>query len=161
MLEDLTALSPKRLERRLEEIWQESLPCVSVVPWEASPDQGLTVCLWVESQGRRDVTDLGRVVESEPGGLATLAWSSLSPNRRHPFWRLLLHVDVERPVRCSFNVGFAVGNDEADAIRLALPLLMAAQSISFSFDGLPSSPQPLPRLSAPLIMAPLMDALAL
>lgn len=159
MLEDLTALSPKRLERRLEEIWQESLPCVSVVPWEASPEQGLTVCLWVESKGRRDVTDLGRVVESEPGGLATLAWSSLSRNRRYPFWRLLLHVAVERPVRCSFNVGFAVGNDVADPIRSTLPLLMAAHLISFAFDGLPGSWEPLPRLSVPLVKAPLMDAL--
>ncbi len=159
MLEDLTVLSPKRLERRLEEIWQESLPCVSVVPWEASPDQGLTVCLWVESQGRRDVTDLGRVVESEPGGLATLAWSSLSPNRRHPCWRLLLHVDVERPVRCSFNVGFAVGNAAEDLIRSSLALLIGARSISFSFDGMPDSWQPLPRLSAPRTTSPLVDAL--
>ena len=158
MLEDLTALPPKRLERRLEELWSDSLPCRQVLPWEASPEQGLTACLYVDSLGRRDVTDLGRVVESEPGGWATLAWSSLSPNRRLPYWRLLLHVDVERPVRCSFSVGFAVGNDDRDVLRSSLPLVIAASFFTFAFDTPPSTWQPLPLLTAPLIKTSVTEA---
>lgn len=159
MLEDLTALPPKRLERRLEELWSEALPCRAALPWEASPERGLTVCLYVDSLGRRDVTDLGRVAESEPGGWATLAWSSLSPNRRTPHWRLLLHVDIERPVRCAFSVGFDVGIGDRDAMRTSLPLLLSARFVCFTFDGMPSSWQPLPVFSAPTAITPVKDAL--
>ena len=118
MLEDVTGLSPKRLGRRLEEFWRESLPCLSIVPWEANPESGLTVALSIEPRGRRDVTDLGRVVESEPSGTATLAWSSLSPKRSHPTWRLLLHVCLERPVRCEFVV-VPVAHVPRDARRVS------------------------------------------
>ena len=98
MVEDLTHLKPKRLGRRLEELSHEALPCVSAVVSHGDPEHGLTVALWVESQGRRDVRDLTRVLESEPGGHVVTGWSLLSPNLKHPHWRLLLHIDVERPV---------------------------------------------------------------
>src|SRR5436309_12872270 len=99
MVEDLTNLKPKRLERRLEELASDALPCVSAVVSHGDPEHGLTVALWVESQGRGDVLDLARVLETEPGGHVETGWSMLSPSRRHPQWRLLLRVNLERPVR--------------------------------------------------------------
>ena len=108
ILEDLTTLTPKRLERRLEELAREALPCVSAVAFEANPDDGLTVGLWVESEGRRDVLDLARVLETEPGGHVATGWSLLSPSKSHHYWRLLLRVQFERPVLCSFVVRFDV-----------------------------------------------------
>ena len=158
--EDLTKLSPKRLERRLEELWLEALPCVQIVAWSASPERGLTAGLWIESQGRRDVIDLGRVVETEPGGKATVAWSLLTPNRQHPKWRLLLHVDMERPVLCSFIVGFKVGRGPADEVRALLPILLAASTFALAFDGFPLSERPLPEVRAPAISGPLVELLA-
>ncbi len=157
--EDLTKLSPKRLELRLEELWLEALPCVQIVAWSASPERGLTAGLWIESQGRRDVLDLGRVVETEPGGKATVSWSLLTPNRSHPNWRLLLHVDLERPVLCSFCVGFEVSSDPADELRTHLPILLAASTLALAFDGFPTSTRPLPEVRAPASSAPLADLL--
>ena len=153
MLEDLTELSPKRLTRRLEELWRDSLPCRSVVPWEASSDRGLTVGLAVDARGRRDVVDLGRVMETEPDGTATLAWSALSPKRGHPTWRLLLHVAFARPVQCSF----AVGIDIVGSLTAQLPLLLAADRLAFSFDGFPQTDRAVPSAQAPAHRAPLAE----
>jgi hypothetical protein len=80
VLEDLTQLSPKRLERRLEELAREALPCSSVVVFDGSPSEGLTVGLQVESLDRRDVLDLARVLDVEPNGYVFSAWALLSPN---------------------------------------------------------------------------------
>lgn len=157
--EDLTKLSPKRLQRRLEELWLEALPCVQIVAWSASPERGLTAGLWIESRGRRDVLDLGRVVETEPGGKATLAWSLLTPKRNRPNWRLLLHIDMERPVLCSFTVGFEVGDHPADELRTCLPFLLAASTLALAFDGFPSQERPLPEVRAPATRDPLLDLL--
>ena len=118
MVESLTQLKPKRLSRRLEELARNALPCVSAVVSHGDPEHGLTVALWVESQGRRDVLDLARVLESEPGGHVETGWSLLSPSRRHPHWRLLLHVSFERPVLCDFVIRFDITEHPSDELRL-------------------------------------------
>ena len=151
ILEDLTRLTAKRLERRLEELAREALPCVSAVAFEASPEEGLTVGLWVESQGRRDVLDLARVLETEPGGHVATGWSLLSPSRSHPYWRLLLRVHFERPVLCSFVVRFDIRDDASDAMRSSLPLLLAASGFALAFDRLPQTGRPLAWIPAPTV----------
>ena len=149
ILEDLTTLTPKRLERRLEELAREALPCVSAVAFEASPQQGLSVGLWVESQRRRDVLDLARVLEIEPSGHVAAGWSLLSPSRSHHCWRLLLRVQFERPVLCAFVIRFDIRDYPNDAMRLALPLILAASGFALAFDGLPQAERPLAWIPAP------------
>lgn len=149
ILEDLTRLTAKRLERRLEELAREALPCVSAVAFEARPEEGLTVGLWIESQGRRDVLDLARVLETEPGGHVATGWSLLSPSRPHPYSRLLLRVHFERPVLCAFVVRFDVRGHSSDEMRLALPLLLAASGFALAFDRLPEAGRPLAWVPAP------------
>jgi hypothetical protein len=159
ILEDLTRLTAKRLERRLEELAREALPCVSVVAFEASPEEGLTVGLWIESQGRRDVLDLARVLETEPGGHVATGWSLLSSSRSHPYSRLLLRVHFERPVLCSFVVRFDIRDDASDAMRSSLPLLLAASGFTLAFDQLPQTGQPLAWIPAPTVRDCVYDAL--
>ena len=65
ILEDLTTLPPKRLEKRLEELARDALPCHSATVFDGNPDDGLTVALHVDSRRRRDVLDLARVVEDD------------------------------------------------------------------------------------------------
>jgi hypothetical protein len=150
ILEDLTNLSPKRLERRLEQLAGEALPCGSASVLSGSPDEGLTVALRVESQGRRDVLDLARVLEIEPDGHVFSAWALLAPSRSHPYHRLLLRIHFERPVRCSFVVGLDVRDHPNDPLRTALPLILAANRFALSFDAPPNKEQPLVWLSAPV-----------
>jgi hypothetical protein len=142
VLEDLTTLSPKRLERRLEELASEALPCVAASAFDANPQDGLTVALWIEAKDRRDVLDLARVLESEPGGHVSTGWSLLSPSPNHPYWRLLLRVQFERPVKCSFAVRFDVRGHVSDEMRAALPLLLAATGFALGFNGFPEPNQP-------------------
>ena len=71
--------------------------------------------------GRRDVLDLARVLESEPGGHVVTGWSLLSPSRRHPEWRLLLHVSFERPVLCDFVIRFDITEHPSDELRVGPP----------------------------------------
>jgi len=149
MVEDLTRLSPKRLGRRLEELAREGLPCASATVFDGSPHEGLTVGLRVESQGRRDVLDLARVLEIEPNGYAFSAWALLSPSREHPYRRLLLRVQFERPVSCSFVVRFDVRDHSSDPLRAALPLLLASDRFALAFDRVPEPDQPLVWVSAP------------
>jgi hypothetical protein len=73
-------LPPKRLERRLAELAREALPCVSATVFDGSPRDGLTVGLRVEPEGRRDVLDLPRVLEIEPGGHVVSAWPLVEPS---------------------------------------------------------------------------------
>jgi hypothetical protein len=160
ILEDLTKLTPKRLERRLEELAGEGLPCVAAVAFDANPDQGLTVGLWIESERRRDVLDLARVLETEPGGHVATGWSLLSPSRSHPYSRLLLRVHFERPVLCSFVVRFDVHDHPSDEVRLALPLLLAASGLALAFDRLPEAGRPLAWIPAPTARECLYDVLA-
>jgi hypothetical protein len=160
ILEDLTRLTPKRLERRLEELAREALACISAVAFEANPDEGLTVGLSVESSGRRDVLDLARVLETEPGGHVATGWSLLSPSREHPHWRLLLRVQFERPVVCSFTVRFDIQAHPTDEMRRALPLLLAASGFALAFDGLPQPERPLAWIPAPAVRDCLLQVLA-
>lgn len=159
MVEDLTSLSPKRLGRRLEELAREGLPCASATVFDGSPQEGLTVGLRVESQGRRDVLDLARVLEIEPNGYAFSAWALLSPNREHPYWRLLLRVQFERPVSCSFVVRFDVREHPSDPLRAALPLLLASDRFGLAFDGAPGPEQALVWVSAPAARDCVLDIL--
>jgi hypothetical protein len=149
ILEDLTQLTPKRLERRLEQLAREALPCRSAIVFDGSPSEGLTVGLRVESQGRRDVLDLARVLEIEPNGYVFSAWALLTPNRSHPYWRLLLRVHFERPVLCAFVVRLDVREHSSDPLRSKLPLLLAAERFALSFDQQPGVEQPLVWVSAP------------
>lgn len=160
MAESLTQLKPKRLSRRLEELARNALPCVSAVVSHGDPEHGLTVALWVESQGRRDVLDLARVLESEPGGHVETGWSLLSPSRRHPHWRLLLHVNFERPVLCDFVVRFDVSDHSNDELRLDLPLLLAASGFALAFDGFPEADMPVAWIPAPTAREGVLDVLA-
>jgi hypothetical protein len=149
VVEDLMTLKPKRLERRLEELARDALRCVSAVVSHGDPEHGLTVALWVESQGRRDVLDLARVLESEPGGHVETGWSLLSPSRRHPYWRLLLRINFERPVLCDFVVRLDVNDHPNDELRLALPLLLSASGFALAFDGLREPDRPVTWVPAP------------
>ena len=149
ILEDLTQLPPKRLERKLEELAREALACVSVTVFDGSPADGLTVGLHVESQRRRDVLDLARVLEIEPDGYVVSAWALLTPNRKHPHWRLLLRVEFERPVRCSFAVRLDISDQPSDPLRATLPLILAADRFALAFDGSPDRDRPLVWVAAP------------
>jgi hypothetical protein len=144
IVEDLSNLPPKRLARRLDELARDALPCVDANVFDGNPEDGLTVGLWVESQGRRDVLDLARVLETEPGGHVTTGWSLLHPSRKHPYWRLLLRVDFARPVTCAFSVRFDIREDPSD-----LPLLLAASGFALSFDRFPGSERPVTWIPAP------------
>lgn len=159
MVEDLSMLAPKRLERRLEELARDALPCVSAVVSRGDPERGLTVALWVESEGRRDVLDLARVLETEPGGHVSTGWSLLSPSRKHPCWRLLLHVEIERPVLCSFVVRFDVSEHPDDQLRLALPLLLAASGFTLDFDGFSDPDTPVVWVPAPAVRDCILEVL--
>lgn len=160
MVEDLTKLSPKRLGRRLEELAREGLPCASATVFDGSPQEGLTVGLRVESQGRRDVLDLARVLDIEPNGFAVSAWALLSPSREHPYWRLLLRVQFERPVSCSFVVRFDVREHPREPMRAALPLLLAADRFALDFDGRSDPDRPLLWVEAPGARECVLEVLA-
>jgi hypothetical protein len=160
ILEDLTQLSPKRLERRLEQLAREALPCRSAIVFDGSPSEGLTVGLRVESQDRRDVLDLARVLEIEPNGYVFSAWALLSPNRSHPYWRLLLRVHFERPVLCSFVVRLDVTDHGSDPLRASLPLILAAERFALAFGGEPGEDRPLVWVSAPSARECVLEVLA-
>jgi hypothetical protein len=135
ILEDLTTLPPKRLEKRLEELAREALPCHSVTVFDGNPADGLTVALHVDSRRRGDVLDLARVVEDDAAVQASCGWSLLSPSRQHPYWRLLLRLSFERPVSCDFTISFDIREHPNDPLRARLPLLLAADRFVFNFDG--------------------------
>jgi hypothetical protein len=149
VIEDLTKLPPKRLARRLDQLARDALPCLSTTVFEGSPHEGLTVGLRVESERRRDVLDLARVLEIEAGGYVVSAWSLLHPNREHPYRRLLMRVQFERPVSCSFVLRFDVRDHPSDPMRRALPLILAADRFALSFDRDPEPDQPLLWVAAP------------
>jgi hypothetical protein len=151
ILDDLTTLSPKRLGKHLEKLAQDALPCSSVIVFDGSPEDGLTVSLGIDSRRRGDVLDLARVVEDDRAVSASCSWSSLSPSRRHPEWRLLLRVGFERPVECSFTVLLPVTGGIADPLRADLPLLLAARRFVFDFDGRFEPGVPLVWVAAPSV----------
>ena len=95
MLEDLSTLPPKRLEKELETLAHEALPCHAVTVFDGDPDAGLTVAIHVDSRRRGDILDLARVVEDDPTVQASCSWSLLPPMRRRASWRLLLPVSFD------------------------------------------------------------------
>ena len=159
MLEDLSTLTPKRLEKQLERLARDALPCRSVTVFDGNPDNGLTVTLHVDSHRRGDILDLARVVEDDPLVHASCGWSYLPATRRHPSWRLLLRVGFERPVQSAFSVTFEVHDHPRDPLGDALPLLLAANRLVFAFDGKLDPDKPLLRISAPVAREPVLDIL--
>ena len=159
MLEDLTGLPPKRLEKRLEELARDALPCRSATVFDGNPDDGLTVALHVNSRSRGDILDLARVVADDAAVHASCGWSLLAPSRRHPYWRLLLRVSFERPVKCVFTVGFEIREHPSDPLRVALPLLLAANRFVFNFDGRLDAELPLVWIAAPVARECVFDVL--
>ena len=160
ILEDLTTLPPKRLEKRLEELARDALPCRSVTVFDGNPEQGLTVALHVDSRRRGDVLDLARVVEDDAAVSASCGWSLLAPSRRHPRWRLLLRVSFERPVTCDFTVAFDIHEHPNDPLRADLPLLLAANRFVFDFDGRLDPERPLVWIAAPAARECVLEVLS-
>ena len=134
MLEDLNTLPPERLERELETLAREALPCSAIIALDGDPKDGVTVALHVDPCGRGDVLDLARVVDDDARVQAFSAWSLL-PDERDGEWRLLLRVSFERPVRCNFTVSLDVRDHPSEPVRGALPLLLAASRLVFVLDG--------------------------
>ena len=159
MLEDLSTLPPKRLEKQLEKLAHEALPCQTVSVFDGNADEGLTVALHVNSRRRGTILDLARVVEDDPSVDASCGWSLLPPTRQRAAWRLLLRVSFERPVQCTFTVGFDIRAHESDPLRASLPLLLAANRLVFAFDGALDPERPLVWIAAPVARDPLLDLL--
>jgi hypothetical protein len=159
ILEDLTTLPPKRLEKRLEEFARDAFPCHAATVFDGNPAEGLTVTLHVDSHNRGDVLDLARVVEDDAAVHASCGWSLLAPNRRHPYWRLLLRVSFERPVLCAFTVRFEIRGHPNDPLRDGLPLLLAANRFVFDFDGRLDPELPLVWIAAPAARECVLDVL--
>jgi hypothetical protein len=159
MLEDLSILPAKRLEKELEVLAHEALPCGAVTVFDGNPDAGLTVAIHVDSRGRGDILDLARVVEDDPTVQASCGWSLLPPTRRCPQWRLLLRVGFERPVHCDFTVGFDVHDHANDPLRATLPLLLAANLLVFALDGPLDTERPLVWIAAPVVREPVLELL--
>ena len=160
ILEDLTTLSPKRLEKRLEALARDALPFRSVTVFEASPEQGLTIALHVDSRRRVDVLNLARVVEDDAAVSASCGWSLLAPSRRQPCWRLLLRVSFELPVSCEFAVALDVREHPSDSLRANLPLLLAANRFVFDFDGRLDPERPLVWIAAPAARECVLEVLS-
>jgi hypothetical protein len=159
MLEDLSTLPPKRLEKQLETLAHTALRCHAVTVFEGDPDAGLTVAVHVDSRRRGDVLDLARVVEDDARVHGSCDWSLLPTTRRHPHWRLLLRVSFERPVQCVFTVSFDVRAHPSDPLRGALPVLLAASRLVFAFDGRVDPERPLVWIAAPVAREPLLELL--
>jgi hypothetical protein len=160
ILEDLTTLPPKRLEKRLRQLASGSLQCRGISVFSGDPGTGLTVALTVDAHDRRDVLDLARVVEDDAAVSASCGWSFLAASRRHAYGRLLLRVSFERPVDCDFTVSFEVGTHPSDPVRTKLPLLLAADRFVFDLGGGVRHDHPLVWLAAPLARDSVLDALS-
>ena len=160
MLEDLRTLSPKHLEKRLENLGREALPCHSVTVFDGNPDDGLSVALHIDSRRRRDVLDLARVVEDDPRVHGSCDWSLLPPAPRRAHWRLLLRVELERPVNCTFTVSCDVRDSPSDPLRGTLPLLLAATRLVLTFDDQLEGDQPLVWIDAPVAREPVLELLS-
>jgi hypothetical protein len=160
ILEDLTMLSPKRLEKRLEALARDALPCRAVSVFEGNPEQGLTVAVHVDSRRRGDVLDLARVVEDDASVSASCGWSLLAPSRSHTRWRLLLRVSFERPATCEFTMAVDLTDHPKDPLRADLPLLLAANRFVFDFDGRLDPERPLVWIAAPAARECVLEVLS-
>lgn len=103
ILDDLSTLSPRKLEKRLAQLAKEALPCIDIWAADASRAEGLTVALEVDARSRPEVADLGRVLEQEPAALLSSAWAILAPSGSSHHSVLMLRVSLERPVHCDFG----------------------------------------------------------
>jgi hypothetical protein len=157
MLDDLTTLPPKRLERRLERLAHDALPCHTATVFEGNEDDGLAVALHLDSRRRGDVLDLARVVEDDPRAHGSCDWSLLPPTRRRAHWRLLLRVSFERPVQCLFTVSFDIRAHPNDPLRPALPLLLAANRLLCIFDKRLDPDRSLVCITAPAAREPVLE----
>jgi hypothetical protein len=160
VLEDLTTLPPKRLEKRLEELARDALPCHLATVFDGDPEEGLTVALHVDSRRRGDVLDLARVVEDDAAVHASCGWSLLAPHRRHAYWRLLLRASFVRPVMCAFTVSFDIRQHPTDPLRASLPLILAANRFVLDFDGRLDPELPLVWIAAPTARECVLDVLS-
>lgn len=160
VLDDLTTLPRKRLEKRLEKLADGALPCHAVTVFDGNMDDGLTVALHIDSHRRRDVLDLARVVQDDPRVHGSCDWSLVPPTRGRAFWRLLLRVELERPVSCLFSVGFDIRDHPSDRLRRTLPLLLAADRLVLALDDRRSAEGPLVWVEAPIAREPLFELLA-
>jgi hypothetical protein len=159
MLEDLTTLSPKRLEKRLEKLAEDALPCQALSVFDGNAEGGVTVALHVDSQRRPDILDLARVVEDDPAVHASSGWSLLAPTARRNYWRLLLRISFDRPVQSAFTVSVDVREHPSDPLRATLPLLLAANRLVFAFDGRLDAERPLVWTTAPVAREPVLELL--
>jgi hypothetical protein len=159
MLEDLSTLPPKRLEKRLKKLAHDALPCNAATVFDGNADDGLTVAIHVDSRRRGDILDLARVVEDDRAVHASCGWSLLPPARRRAPWRLLLRVSFERPVNCVFTVSFDTRAHPSDPLRTTLPLLLAANRLVFAFDERLDPERPLVWITAPVAREPVLELL--
>jgi hypothetical protein len=159
MLANFASFPPRRLARQLGELARDALPCIAATVFDGNEHDGLTVGLRVEAKGRHDVLDLARVLETEPHGHVLSGWALLHPNRKHPYSRLLLRVQFERPVTCEFALRFDVHNQPTDPTRAALPLLLAASGFALICNG-SSANKPVTWIPAPTSRDCILDTLA-
>lgn len=134
ILEDLSTLSPRKLEKRLAQLVKEALPCIEIWPEDASRENGLTVALLVDVRLRPEVADLGRVLQTEPRALLTVGWAVQVGRGARGLDVLLLRVDLERPVGCQFAIRIDVARRGGEAMRASLPLLLAASRFAIVTD---------------------------
>ena len=159
VLDDLTTLPAKRREKRLAKLADEALPCRAITVFDGNPNDGITVALHVDSRRRGDVLDLARVVEDDTRVHGTCDWSLLPPAGRRHYFRLLLRVSFERPVRCDFVVNLDVREHGSDPMRATLPLLLATSRIVFVVDGRIDAEWPLVWIDAPVAREPVLELL--
>lgn len=159
MLDDLTTLPAKRREKRLAKLADEALPCRAITVFDGNSNDGITVALHVDSRRRGDVLDLARVVEDDTRVHGTCDWSLLPPAGRRHYFRLLLRVSFERPVRCDFVVNLDVRDHGSDPLRATLPLLLATSRLVFVLDGQIDAEWPLVWIDAPVAREPVLELL--
>ena len=130
MLEDLSTLPPKRLEKQLETLAHDALPCHAVTVFEGDPDAGLTVAVHVESRRRGDVLDLSRVVEDDARVHGVLRLVAAAPDADGAHSGVCFFASsFERPVQCDFTVGFDVREHPSDPLRATPPVASRRQPL--------------------------------
>jgi len=103
---------------------------------------------------------LARVFEIEPAATLCLGVGAPETQAGSLHSRLLLRVDLERPVRCSFAVRLDVRDQPSDPLRATLPLILAAHRFALAFGGPPERHGPLVWVAAPAARECVFDVLA-
>jgi hypothetical protein len=86
-------------------------------------------------------------------------WSLLPPAGRRNDALVLLRVSFERPVHCDYVVSFDLRDHASDALRAALPLLLAANRLAFVLDDPIEAGWPLVCIDAPVAREPILELL--